>query len=370
MTIKKVLTIVVLLLSVNTMTAPLASEQQEQQKEIIYIATWISYHPAYGSSLTKMVVLDFQGVDGLPIDTDREEFKEAVKVKIKLMSWGAQGYGVRVFSSFDISLDNRTANKYATRICDEIMDIINMSHLGTIYRKTYIGEFDENTIDVLIDRGFMPMDLSSIGGLLNFRPHDGFAKLITEELLHEAAAPKDGLAFGEVDLVRLEYTLYKESGKFRWNFLTQFNVNTGLKDEEWVETLDLGSILMKKSMIEPSNQRDSKVYVDIPKRHSIPDATYSMILQSIHPRGVQQENATRFLVTYDVTVPIDNVVARIFVRKEGQDFPVEAITLVTLVLVVIVVALAFLVKRKHKKHLQRRDHSFFKPAPEIMGREL
>ena len=54
-----------LLLSSLTNFAVYCVEESEKPKEVIHMALFINYHPAYGSWVSKMVVLEFEDVEGL-----------------------------------------------------------------------------------------------------------------------------------------------------------------------------------------------------------------------------------------------------------------------------------------------------------------
>ncbi|MGB9774909.1 MAG: hypothetical protein ACPL4I_13005, partial [Bacteroidota bacterium] len=142
------------------------------------------------------------------------------------------------------------------------------------------------------------------------------------------------------------YIVQKTNNSFSWAFKISFCVNTDLKDEEWLETLDLNSLLLNNGSIEPSEQRTSEIIVEMPRKHNIPTGTYEMSIEDISPpQSIEKDDWIR--VTYQLTAPIDNVVATVKVSKLKPSFESDKI----IVIVLVVAALAaivtlFLKKRK------------------------
>lgn len=289
-------------------------------KETIFAAIWISYHPAYEPHVTKMVLLDFENVQGLPIPINTPPFDEYfLGAEIKLMPWGAEGYRIRVLTKFDPSIDNETAMEYGRRICDLVMESINKTKLKTTFERLYppYKLTKENAKILLIDKGYLSDNFESIKNLLKFRPTDGFAELLTDDLLRKAI-PMQGGVFIDNKLSRLDYILKKSGNSFSWQFIISFNTQTPLpdKDKHWIEELDIGEVLLKGSKtIRPAKGRVSRIIIEIPKKWRTPVGTYSMSLSAVAPLG-QIEDGNYTHVFYNVTQPIDNVVAEIEIKLE------------------------------------------------------
>lgn len=312
--------------------------------ETIRIAMFINYHPAYGSWVSKIIAMDFEDVKGLPIETNNPAFGEGfVEATILWVSYGMDGWTIRLVMRYDLSVDNETANEYASMISDEIMRIIDKANTSIYWRNTRIDN-ESNTLVVAIDRGLLPRTLSSLEGLLKYRPRDGFASLISDNLLSKYI-PGEIHEIGpllELGLSDLKYVLEKKNGKCYWNFRIQFNVRIALGDEQWVEALDLNSLLFNDELISPSSQRSSEIIVEMPKRHSTPSGTYEVSIETVHPDGVVEEYDGWIRVVYQVTAPIDNAVAAIKVNRieainwYGR-FIIIGLIVVALVLVVILI---------------------------------
>lgn len=326
--------------------------EENLPKETIRATIRIGYHPAYGAWVSKIVVLEFEDVEGLPIETDNPAFERLHEAKIKLMSWGRQGYAIRVLTTFDLSIGIEKANETAKEVSDIIMRTINQSSLKTFFTKPYP---DNTTIKVIIDRGFLPKELGSIEGLLKYRPTDGFASLITENLLRKTVPGNISGALNDLALNKLEYILRRTNTRYGWNFKIGFDVSTALKNEEWVETIDLNLLLLKEGLIKPLNQRTSKIIIEIPKKHSIPKGTYEMSLENISPVSSPEEDEYILRVTYDITASIDNVLAtvRVSKRKAGFEWNATLIAIVFIVAMISISTIAVLIKRRKSKKISR-----------------
>jgi len=311
------------------------------------MAMFINYHPAYGSWVAKIVVLEFKGVEGLPIQINSPAFEDGFrKARIFWMPWGTQGYAIRLVMEYDPSINYETASAYASTISEEVMKIINQTKLPTFFRKTFLDNAT-NIVIAIVDHGFLPEALSSIEGLLEYRPRGGFADLITESFLQNYVPGKiDSTGRLGQSLTELEYSLQKINNSYRWDFKISISLHTELKDEEWDETLDLNSLLFNDRPIEPSEQRTSEIIVEMPKYHKIPTGTYEMSIEDISPsQSVEEDDWMR--VTYQLTAPIDNVVATVKVSKLRPSFEWDKIIAIVLVIVALaVIAILFLKKRK------------------------
>ena len=328
--------------------APPSRCEENLPKETIRMAMFINYHPAYGSWVDKIVVLEFEGVEGLPIQINSPAFEDGFrKARILWMPWGTQGYAIRLVMEYDPSINNETASAYASTISEEVMKIINQTKLPTFFTKTYLDNAT-NTVIAIVDRGFLPEALSSIEGLLEYRPKGGFADLITESFLQNYVPAKiDSTGRLGRSLTELEYSLQKINNSYSWNFKISISFHIDLKDEDWVEILDLNSLLLNDGRIEPSEQRTSEIIVEMPKYHKIPTGTYEMSIESIFPPQSVKEEDDWIRVTYQLTAPIDNVVATVKVSKLKPSFEWEKIIAIVIVMVALtVIVILFLKKRK------------------------
>lgn len=313
------------------------------------MALFINHHPAYGSWVSKIIAMDFEDIEGLPIETSNPAFGEGfVKAELTWMPWGQEGYAIRFVVNYDPSIvSNETAVGYAYTVSEEIIKVTNQTNLRKFFSTAYIDN-STNTRVIIVDHGFLPATLSSLESLLNHRPNDGFANLLTEKLLQKfipGETDETGI-FGQA-LSDLKYMLIKINDRYQWNFKIQFSIHTPLCDERWVETLDLNSLLLNDGLIQPSSQRKSEIIVEMPKRHSIPSGDYEVTFETLHPDGVVEEYDGWIRVVYQVTASIDNVVAAIKVNRVAaangyMQFIIIGLIVVTLVIIVI------LIKKKRK----------------------
>ncbi len=321
-----------------------AEESLGKPEEVIRMALFIVYYPFVSKSkITKIVDLHIEDVEGLPIDTNNpafgDEFKEAT---ILLVGYGGlEGEAIRLVMEYDLSVDNETANEYALMISDEVMDVINKTGLPIYWTNTRIDNVT-NTLIVTIDRGLLPRTLASIEGLLKYRPKDGFAGLVTEKLLRETYPWK------EPSLGKLKYSLKKTSNGYRWDFTISFSLATELRDEEWIETLNLNSLLLYNGSIQPADYRNSTIIVEMPKKHKIPQGTYETSFETVYPAADVEERDGWLRVEYQVTAPIDNVVATVKVSKLKPGLEWDLIIAIIFIVAALAIVVTFFVKKKRK----------------------
>jgi len=347
----KYLTVAVLMLLLSSLTsfAVYCVEESEKPEEVIRMALFINYHPAYGSWVSKIIVLEFEDVEGLPLEIDSPPFNDGfIKARIFWMPWGRQGYAIRLVMEYDSSISKETVMEYASVVSEEVMELINQTSLPIFFKKVY-KDNSTNTLVVIIDRGYLPEALDSLRGLLKYRPREGFADLITDDLLRNYIPAKyyDSTGVHGQSLTELEHTLWKTNDTYRWAFKISFSIQTALKNGEWTEILNLNSLLLNNGPIRPSTQRTSEIIVEMPKKHSIPSGIYETDFEAIHPTNNIQEKDGWLKVVYRVTTPIDNVVATIKVRKSEAGFDWKPFIIVTS-LVFLVILVAVFLKKKRK----------------------
>ena len=348
-----------LLLSPLTSFAVYSVEESlEKPEEVIRMALFVDYHPAFGSWVTKTLDIWFEDIEGFPIATNGPAFGDGFKeAHILYVSYGAEGFAIRLVMKYDISVDNKTANEYALMVSDEVMNVINKTGLPIHWTNTRV---DNATRIVAIDRGLLPKTLSSIKGLLEYLPKDGFGSLITEKLL-EKFVPGEIHEEGpllELGLSRLRYTLLKINDSYRWYVIISFGVRTSLGNEEWIETLDLDSLLFHEGPIEPSVQRTSRIIIETPKRHSIPEGNYEANFETVYPAADVEERDGWLRVEYQITDPTDNVVAKIRISKLEEWFNYRIHLIVGfIILAILVIATILVKKRKGVKKLEENANN-------------
>ena len=327
-----------------------AEESLGKPEEVIRMGLFVDYHPAFGSWITKTLDIWFEDIEGFPIATNRSAFSDGFKeAHIRYVSYGAEGFAIRLVMKYDLSVDNETANEYALMISDEVMDVINKTGLPIYWTNTRIDNVT-NTLIVTIDRGLLPRTLTSIEGLLEYLPKDGFGSLITEKLLKKfvpGEIHEEGPLL-ELGLSRLRYTLLKINDSYRWYVIISFSVRTSLGDEEWVETLDLNSLLFHEGPIEPSVQRNSTIIIETPKRCSIPKGNYEANFETVYPAADVEERDGWLRIEYQVTAPIDNVVATVKVSKLKPGLEWDLIIAIIFIVAALAIVVTFFIKKKRK----------------------
>ena len=314
------------------------------------MALFINYHPAYGSWLSKIIVLEFEDVEGLPLEIDSPPFNDGfIKARIFWMPWGRQGYAIRLVMEYDPSVSNETVMEYASVVSEEVMELINQTSLPIFFKKVY-KDNSTNTLVAIIDHGYLPEALDSLRGLLKYRPREGFADLITDDFLRNYIPGEyyDSTGVHGQWLTELEYTLRKTNDSYRWAFKLSFSVQTALKNGEWTEILNLNSLLLSNDSINPSTQRNSTIIVQMLKYHRIRQETYEVSFESVYPPQTVREENDWILVTYQVTAPIDNVVATIKVSKLKPSLEWDEIIAIIFIVATLAIIVTFFIKKKRK----------------------
>lgn len=346
---KSVKIALLLMVSFASFVSSGTANDSEKPKETIRMAMFIRSFQAE-CWVSKTVDIWFEDIEGLPIETNGPAFRNGFrKASILWVSYGMEGYAIRVVIRYDLSIDKEIANKYALMVSDEVMSIINQRGLPVYWKNTRIDDATD-TLVATIDRGLISRNLSSLEGLLRYRPRDGFGSLLTQELFQKfipGKFPEQGPVI-ELGLSRLRYTLQRTNNGYRWSFIISFCVRTALKDGEWLETLDLNSLLCNNDFIRPSSRRISEIIVETPKKHSIPIGTYEASFETLYP-SANVEEGEWIRVVYQVNAPIDNIVATIRIRLETNGSFDQRITIVVgLLILAFILAVVFKKKRKRR----------------------
>ena len=301
-----------------------------EPSEVIYVAVFFGGH--YGDHLSKMVLLDFDDVGGLPVDTGLPCFGDGfVEGKYEIIAWGTQGYAARVRAHYDISVGNETAELYADQVRHEFLDVFNQTDLETFYRNRFIKG---STIEVWIDQGYFPQDnLTIMENLLAYKPTEGFADLITPDFL--SIFVPGNFSCG---CIALSYTMRKVADGFIWNFHFGYSVSKDLEDVKDVETVNLQRLL-GTSRIEHFSERSSTIMIDLAARTIMKSGTYHMTFDSVTPAGNVTEEDARITFTYPVTEPVDNVVAEVRITKQSGNMKRYVLVAAAIILVAVFAAL-------------------------------
>ena len=316
---KSILVIAITLLLVSFVGYIQSSTASESPREIICMAMFIMHDQAYGTWVSKHVVLFFEDVEGLPINLNNPALGDGfLKARIFWMSWGEQGVAIRIVMKYKPSISKETANKYASSFSEEVMKVINQTDTSTFFTKTYIDNAT-NTLIVIRDYGFLPDNVNSIDGLLKYKPAGGFADLITDNLLEKYVPSRiDSSGIFGQSMTELEYTLWKTNG-YHWNFKIGFSSHSEL-DEEFMETLDLKSLIYNNDSIRPSNRRNSEIIIEIPKKHRTNSGIYKVTFEDFDPSPDTTVEEDGFIkAVYKLHAPIDNVVTKIRIELETSD---------------------------------------------------
>jgi len=347
--------IALLMVSFASFVSSGTANDSEKPKETIRMAMFIRSFQAE-CWVSKTVDIWFEDIEGLPIETNGPAFRNGFKeASILWVSYGMEGYAIRVVIEYDLSIDEETASNYALMVSDEVMNIINQTGLPVYWRNTRIDDATD-TVVATVDRGLIPRNLSSLEGLLRYRPRNGFGSLLTQKLFQKfipGKLPGQGPVI-ELGLSRLRYTLQRTNNDYRWDFIISFCVRTALKDEEWLETLDLNSLLCNNDSIRPSSQRISEIIVETPKKHSTPTRTYEASFEIVYPSASVEEGEW-VRVVYQVNAPIDNIVVTIRIQLETNGSFDQRITIVVgLLILAFVLAVVFKKKRKREARKELR----------------
>jgi hypothetical protein len=287
--------------------------------ETIYLSTFISYS-SEAVVWDQNLYFDFNNTIGIPFNMSMPAFDQHFQSADYSLAQGTSWdqYLMMLTVSFDaINVD--LAENWTDEICNQFQQAFNLNlsitdswhevnnSTGyiTVYRRLGYIHLD-NTIQ----------DAPAIEELVKYKPEKGFGQLINPDFVdHWLSSPSRG------GVGYLEYTLKRvDQNVFSWRFLLSIEPSSGdISGNGAHLNIDFDDLLNHTGSIVPSGQGLSKIQLDI-KNFVVNE--YNMTLESIAPQYTSKENegGGDILVTYNLTSPVNNIVAAINItRLEGTN---------------------------------------------------
>jgi hypothetical protein len=295
------------------------AENQLKRTDTIYISAFLSYTGTL--DWNENLWFDINNTGGIPLNTSLpafdEHFQSADYQMVQYQSW--DNYVMMLTVSYD-AMDINLAENHTDMLCGEFQRAFN---LGVGLRITGSWhEVDNETGYVTVSRqlGSFRMintidDLATIEELLKYKPSDGFGQLINENFLkHWLSDPTRG------GLIVVQYTVTRfDSQTLSWRFVISIEPSYGrIQESEQSVSVNLNDMLNHSGPIVPLSYAASRIMVHIMKKTITPVGTYSMTFESVSPNYTSFDDTGDPLVTYDLTGPVDNVVATIKIVKENE----------------------------------------------------
>jgi len=371
--LKKICAISILLLLCLTFistTRLVNAETLEEHREEIVAVVSIGFLPAYGTDLTKLVIINFNDINALPMNTSLTAFSNLNAATLRVIPWGNQGYAIKISTSYETTIGNNTSDERSKKICEEFLKVFGQTNLSEFdKRETY----DSMTITIERYYGFFNGDLATIENLVKYKPTDGFGILITRNFLSKFV-PYVVLSNYSCGLTDLVYTLQKQSSltnSFRWGFRIGYSsskITTSDLDDKEVD-IDINGLLGHQGIIEPMSQTSAEINLEIYKNATTPTKTYFMNLDSISPPYTRKQESEAIIVTYDLNGPIDDIIAKIKITTvENPNFDWTIIATLVVIFVVGLIVCLFIIKQRKTKHSRSNEkNSRLSPAVKMHG---
>jgi len=222
--------------------------------------------------------------------------------------------------SYD-AIDVGLAENYTDEICEQFQNAFNFNL--TIIDKWHEVNNETGYVTVYRSLGYIYLeqkfqDLEIMEELVKYKPDKGFGQLINSDFLDRFTAGHIGEG-----LIDLEYTLKRvDQNTLSWRFVVGFEPSFGdVPGNETHVTVNFNDVLNHSGSIVPSGQGLSSVQLEI-KNFAVGE--YNMTLENVVPHYTTKENEEEgdILLIYNLTSPIDNIVASLEIAKlEGSNNP-------------------------------------------------
>jgi hypothetical protein len=295
------------LLSISVSALPSGNE-----KEQLYVATFLVSPPDNTKEISTMIVFNFNDTIGMPINISPATFDNVQSLQCKAILYVDKWF--MSFSTSYATIDTTLANQYTDEVCQEFLKVIDLN-LGIINRNQQTNN-ETGTIETALVLEKPPYDIPTTEKLLKYKPSEGFGSLITRDFLSMYMPANEKTAI--LDII---WDVKKDSGRLRWELTLEATSNKILTGTETdIETeINLNQLLNNSKPI-PIGQ-NSKIVIEVEKKHEFRTGTYSMDITDISPIGHKDDTNGTILLTY--APPMDtmqNIVVKMKLSKEANDF--------------------------------------------------
>ena len=280
----------------------------------------------------------------MPLDTSKLAFND----HFKNARFSVVGGGAFLRVSYDVALDVIKAETYADVILGEFESVFNLPI--NVARKTNVVNNETASIDIYYQLSGIQWNVASFEELTKYRPMDGFGQLVTTNLLVSCLQTDliPGTIVNRAGLHHVEYNLTRINEELVWQFGLEV-VFQSLYQSEGRVYVDVNELLNHSGSIEPFDLGSSQVRMFIWKKE-FDSSRVPLILSfntSSPPYTTLVEESDTTDLTYNLIVPVDNIVVTIDVAREGGFNWIYLAAGITAAFVV--AAAAFVFVRRHKK---------------------
>lgn len=309
-----------------------------EQSELLYSTVFTTQPPPVFDRevLTiRNIVIDFNNTEGLPLNASylADEHLRDGAFYVQL----GREFSMVISISYD-AIPITQAEYQTDEVCGQFVNLFNVNL--SILEKRHWVDNKTNYVTVYRTLGTFSDNPKNILELAKYAPKDGFGKLITKDFvgLYSPGSSNTGL-------LHLEYRVFKNSGRALWEFFLEFSDGRTLNERDI--DIDLNKLLANSELIEPLASRSSSIIIEFHKTQYAGSKTYTMSLQSISPEPSKKEGEENIRITYNLTGPIDNVVA-VFSLQKIQEYDWVSIAAIAIVVVLIIASVLIAVKKLRK----------------------
>ncbi|HXX87805.1 MAG TPA: hypothetical protein VEH86_05100 [Candidatus Acidoferrum sp.] len=288
--------------------------------ETLYLSIFLADSGAPGWA--ENLYFDFNNTLGIPLNMSlpafSQHFQNADYSIVQGTSWDE--FLMLLTVSYD-AIDVGLAENYTDEICEQFQNAFNFNL--TIIDKWHEVNNETGYVTVYRSLGYIYLeqkfqDLEIMEELVKYKPDKGFGQLINSDFLDRFTAGHIGEG-----LIDLEYTLKRvDQNTLSWRFVVGFEPSFGdVPGNETHVTVNFNDVLNHSGSIVPSGQGLSSVQLEI-KNFAVGE--YNMTLENVVPHYTTKENEEEgdILLIYNLTSPIDNIVASLEIAKlEGSNNP-------------------------------------------------
>jgi hypothetical protein len=324
-----------LLLSIPARALP-----PENEKEELYVAMFLTNPPDNIKEISTMIVFNFNDTAGIPINISPAAFDN-----VKSFQYKAAIYGDKWFMSFSTSyatINTTLANEYTDEVCQEFLKVIGLN-LGITNRNQQTNN-ETGIIETALMLEKPPYDISTAEKLLKYKPSEGFGSLITRDFLSMYVPGNESTG-----ILDITWDARKDSGYLRWELTLEASSGEILVGNEIETEININQLLNNSKPI--CVGQNSKIVIEIEKKREFRTETYSMNITDTYPVGsIKNETEGTILLTYVPPMgPMQNIVVKVKLSKETNDFNWTPVGVATVITVVIVASVAIVLRKRIRR---------------------
>ncbi|MGB9779099.1 MAG: hypothetical protein ACPLW8_06795, partial [Candidatus Bathyarchaeales archaeon] len=332
---------------------PASGEEAIEYKETMMASVFISIHPGE-LRLVKNIHLIFDGMDP-PINTSIKALNDRFLNLRCQFEPARNGFFIRFDMYFESNIENETADVYADKIVNEMMDAFNYSGLKLTAKWKIIQEER-----MRVHRSFgplLPLQKEKILEFLKFAPKDGFGRFINGII--DRYFPGDATTG-----LYPEYWLVRKDSTFSW-LLAVTGVCSDLlptwEPHDFPYTLSIKELLNTNLSIVEEPLEYQQVIVEIETNHtellSRGITSYMVNIDDVQPEGynIAPKSGWPYWVEikYEHLFPMEDVTIRMsidsFVQRNPKDLLIKIGIALFIALLALLIVLLWIAKKRKEE---------------------